>query len=168
MKDSELRGILARHALPPVDEAVKARALDRALTALRHGGDASLEVPHRFPLRLALPLSFGIAALAIAVLGFFHQNREISSSVMQTALLEQMECLFGDRLAGVILHDGGVDLLLSEDAGVRPADKRVAVTVGAGTTGVEVLTYSGNTVCFPLGNETLCLTPSSMEPARWW
>lgn len=149
MNDSELRDLLLASQPPGANEAHAARALDRALVALRNA--PKLEKKSSWGLRVA------IAAAACVLLAFvFHWKGEDSSM----RVLTEMEHVFPGQLQAVIRSGSQTDLRLSMfPESELSTDQRVRVIVETGTETTEILTYSGRLVCIPLKSGTLCLTP---------
>ncbi len=154
MNDPELRNLLHQHRLPDADESVAHRALDRALTTYRN---RSVErEPKPTDKFSALWIFAAGCACALVLVCFLPKSQKPQDSA---GLFAELEGLFPGQLSGIVLQDGEVDLLLSENTQSRPADQRVAVEVSGGSSAIEVLTYSGNMVCIAVGDEKVCMTP---------
>lgn len=152
MNDPELRNLLLKSQAPRANEARSARALDRALIALRNAPIIGKNSSWGFRVGLA---AAACAACAAFVLVFHGESAEASARI-----LTEMEQVFPGQLQAVILNGSQTDLRLStfpENGLATNQRVRVIVETANGTT--EILTYSGRRICIPLKSGTLCLTP---------
>jgi len=152
MNDNELLNLLLESQPPGANEAHAARALDRALVALRNA--PKMEKKSSWGLRVAIAAAACVACVLLAFV--FHWKGEDSSM----RLLTEMEHVFPGQLQAVILNGSQTDLRLSMfPESELSTDQRVRVIVETGTEKTEILTYSGRLVCIPLKSGSLCLTP---------
>lgn len=152
MNDRELRDLLFKSLPPAANESHSARALMRALAALRNAPEMGQKSSWR--LRAALAAA-ACAACALLILAFPWQEEDSSARV-----LTEMEHTFPGQLQAVIRNGSQTDLRLSTFPEKElSTDQRVRVIVETGTETAEILTYSGRPVCIPLKSGSLCLTP---------
>lgn len=152
MNDNELRDLLLASQPPGANEAHTARALERALVALRNA--PQMEKKSSWGLRVAIAAA---ACVACVLLAFVLNGKGDDSSAH---VLTEMERVFPGQLQAVILNGSQTDLRLSMfPENELSTDQRVRVIVETGTEKTEILTYSGRLVCIPLKSGPLCLTP---------
>ena len=149
MKDSELQNLLRQLKVPVANESNTARALDRALVALRN-------TPGKEQRPGWAVWMFATAAATVCVVLALAWNGQRDDS----RVFAEIERLFPGQLLAVIQNGGKTDLCLSALPGKELSpDQRVRITVRSGGETAEILTYSGQEVCVPLKSGSLCLTP---------
>jgi len=156
MNDQELQNHLKRLPVPKPSESARARALDRALVALRHA-EAGSRPASPAPAWWRL-LAFGGLAAGVLAVGLWSLAPQRLNPRAQTAwaeTLRQMETLFPGQLNAVIERDGAIEL----DVAARPApasEQPVLVEFSHGGEVLRVLSYSGRRVCVNLGGTPAC------------
>lgn len=133
MKRNSIENLLRNSAsLPPAEPSVVERARHRALVAFRNAEPVAAKPRPGF-VRWAI----AAAVIVIAAFGFFNNN---NPSPDAARLFGELEVLFPGQLAAVVIDNGEVSLVLSEQPVERPADQRLEIPLPGD---VVVLAYSG-------------------------
>ena len=162
MNDESLKRALEKLALPSADDAARAIARHRAVTAFENRDTA----PQRNPvpwLRLATLAAAACIALALV---FAARSRSgggavaaaTSSDRADARLLAEMEALFPGQLDAVVATGNDIAVELAQEPGAT-ASQRLAITLQRGASTVRVLGYSGRKVCLALDGRRECFEP---------
>lgn len=133
MKRNPVENLLQISApLPPAQPSVVERARHRALVAFRNAEPVAAKPRPGFA-------KWAIAAAVIAIAAFVFLNNN-NPSPDTARLFGELETLFPGQLAAVVINNGEVSLVLSEQPVERPADQRLEIPLPGD---VVVLAYSG-------------------------
>ena len=134
MKRNPVENLLRNSApLPPADPSLVERARHRALVAFRNAEPVTAK-PRQGFVRWAI----AAAVIAIAAFAFFNNNHNPSPDTAR--MFGELEILFPGQLAAVVIDNGEVSLVISEQPVERPADQRLEIPLPGD---VVVLAYSG-------------------------
>jgi len=152
VRDELLEEKLGRVVVPAPAEGAKAKALERALVALRNAG-AAPEPRGRAGFRWMWAMGMAVAAWAVVLI--FHAVPPVETT-NDTAVLDQVAKLFPDRLEAVVERRGLVDVVLAP-SDVSPSDQPIVLVLSKGREVIKVLSYSGRRVCLRLSGREACV-----------
>lgn len=158
MNDDLLKKKLADLRLPEPSEAVRERALHRALVALANSPKAD-EVPGEKVRRVPWRWLLTAGTLGLLVLAFWPGGKPVIENTLSwQRTLAEVEALFPGQVNAVIERDGEMALELADHA-AGGTGQPVVVEFVQGPRTLRVLSYSGRQVCVDLGGTKACFEP---------
>jgi len=138
------------------NEVAKEKARYHAMAAFRNAPREEEERQTLRPnwMRLAL---FGTGAVA-CVLGVLLTFTRVPQASNDSALLVQMQELFGPALSAIVERNGKIEVLTDPEA-TSDAAQPVVIEVSQGSERVRILGFSGRELRIPLKNESLRVDP---------
>lgn len=142
--------------IPAPSEAAKEKARYHAMAAFRNAPREEEEPRASGPnwMRLALFGTGAVACVLAVLLTFTHTPKTSNDS----ALLTQMQELFGPSLSAIVERDGKIEVLTDPEA-TTDAVQPVVIEVSQGAEVVRILGFSGRELHIPLKNENLRVDP---------
>lgn len=165
MNDDPLKRALEKLRIPAADEAARARALHRAMTAFENRDVRDVSPERTAPGWRWFAAGAATAACVLALLVARWPHRDTDSAAHTASvdhadakLLAEMETLFPGQLDAVIASGGEISIRLAPERGAA-TPQRIAITLRRGASTVRVLAYSGRKVCLDLGGKRECFEP---------
>ena len=163
MNADELEKTLRKLSLPEVDQAKKARALQKAVYAFKNEPQIAVqEVRSFFSLRESVLAAAFCAVLFLLVFekpkssqltNVVEQPQQIAS-VDEGRLLSEMLRLFPNELKAVVTNGGSPRLVLGKERSVS-SSLPVVIELRKGGKSYKVVSFSGESLDFELGGEIM-------------
>ncbi|MGF1678004.1 MAG: hypothetical protein ACFCUX_02295 [Candidatus Methylacidiphilales bacterium] len=161
MKHHDISEQLSSLKVPEQDPKKRDKALHRALIALKQPEAPTAQDEPQAGTFVWLPLLKWTALAAVLLLlpiVYLGQNRTADPAVVDKEIMLEMERLFAGQLQAIVRKDGQIDIQLGPDEAMTrgAGDQRIRLRVESGGSKLEVLTYSGSSVCVQMEGRARC------------